>query len=45
MVLPPEWISDRPFLLVTAPSLRLGTQAQPWHLRTIIILNFAALLR
>jgi hypothetical protein len=36
-----EWLTDRPFLLVTAPSLRLGTQKQPWHLRTIITLNYA----
>lgn len=36
-----EWLADRPFLLVTAPSLRLGTQKQPWHLRTLIILNYA----
>ena len=36
-----EWRTDRPFLVVTAPSLRLGTQNQPWHLRTIITLNFA----
>ncbi len=36
-----NWVSDRPFLLVTAPSLRLSTQKQPWHLRTIIILNYA----
>jgi hypothetical protein len=26
---------------VTAPSMRLSTQKQPWHARTIIILNFA----
>lgn len=36
-----EWLPNRPFLLVTAPSLRLSTQNQPWHLRTIIILNYA----
>jgi hypothetical protein len=40
-----EWVSDRPFLLVTAPSLRLSTQKQPWHLRTIIILNYAVYAR
>ncbi len=36
-----EWRTDRPFLVVTAPSMRLSTQKQPWYLRTIIILNFA----
>lgn len=36
-----EWLNDRPFLLVAAPSLRLGTQKQPWYLRTIITLNHA----
>jgi hypothetical protein len=36
-----EWLTDRPFLLVTAPTLRLSTQMQPWHLRTIITLNYA----
>lgn len=36
-----EWVPDRPFLLITAPTLRLGTQKQPWHLRTIITLNHA----
>ncbi len=36
-----EWLHDRPFLLVTAPSLRLRTQTVPWSARTIIILNYA----
>lgn len=36
-----EWLVDRPFLVVTAPSLRLGTELQPWHLRTVIVLNYA----
>jgi hypothetical protein len=35
------WIPDRPFLLVTAPSLRLKTQEAPWYARTTIILNYA----
>lgn len=35
------WLSNRPFLLVAAPSLRLHTQDQPWHARTTIILNYA----
>jgi hypothetical protein len=35
------WLSNRPFLLVTAPALRLRTQDQPWHARTNIILNYA----
>jgi hypothetical protein len=35
-----EWLPNRPFLLVTAPSLRLNTQRQPWHLRTIVTLNY-----
>ena len=34
------WRTDRPFLLVTAPSLRLKTQEQPWYVRTIITLNY-----
>ena len=36
-----EWLTDRPFLLVTAPTLRLSTQKQPWQLRTIITINYA----
>lgn len=35
-----EWKKDRPFLLVTAPSLRLHTQKKEWFLRTIITLNY-----
>lgn len=35
-----KWIPDRPFCLVTAPSLRLGTQKQKFHLRTIITANY-----
>jgi hypothetical protein len=36
-----EWLPDRPFLLLTAPSLRLGTQTVRWSDRTTIILNSA----
>jgi hypothetical protein len=36
-----EWKGDRPFLLVTAPSLRLLTQSQSWHVRTIVTVNYA----
>ncbi len=36
-----EWKTNRPFLLVTAPSLRLQTAEQDWFLRTIIIANYA----
>lgn len=36
-----EWVSDRPFCLVTAPSLRLKTQDAPWFARTLITLNYA----
>jgi hypothetical protein len=36
-----EWVSNRPFLLVTAPSLRLKTQEAPWFARTTIVLNYA----
>ena len=35
-----EWKKDRPFLLVTAPSLRLKTQKSEWFLRTIITLDY-----
>lgn len=35
-----KWKKDRPFLLVTAPSLRLHTQKKEWFLRTIITLNY-----
>jgi hypothetical protein len=35
------WITDRPFLLVTAPSLRMRTQEAPWFARTTITLNYA----
>lgn len=40
-----EWITDRPFPLVTAPSLRLRTQDAPWFARTFITLNFAVYRR
>lgn len=40
-----KWVTDRPFLLVTAPSLRLATQDQAWYLRTTIILNYAIVRR
>ncbi len=36
-----EWISGRPFLLLTAPALPLYTQKAPWHSRTIVTLNYA----
>lgn len=36
-----EWVTDRPFLLVTAPALRLKTQDAPWFARTFITLNYA----
>jgi hypothetical protein len=36
-----EWVTDRPFPLVTAPSLRLKTQDAPWFARTLITLNHA----
>ena len=36
-----EWLTDRPFLCVVAPSLRLQTQTTPWSSRTVIILNYA----
>jgi hypothetical protein len=36
-----EWITDYPYLVVTAPSLRLLTQKEPWHARTIIVLRHA----
>jgi hypothetical protein len=36
-----EWLHDRPFLCITAPSLRLLTQTAPWSARTVIILNYA----
>jgi hypothetical protein len=34
------WRKNRPFLCVTAPSLRLKTQNQPWYARTVITLNY-----
>ncbi|MBC7816120.1 MAG: hypothetical protein IAG10_04395 [Planctomycetaceae bacterium] len=36
-----EWITDYPYLLVNAPSLRLLTQKEPWHARTTIVLRHA----
>jgi hypothetical protein len=36
-----EWLTDRPFLCIVAPSLRLQTQTTPWSSRTVIILNYA----
>jgi len=39
-----EWLNGRPFLLVTAPSLPLGTNNSPWFARTIVTLNFAITL-
>jgi hypothetical protein len=35
-----EWLTDYPFLLVTAPSLPLRTGEQAWWSRTIVTLNF-----
>jgi hypothetical protein len=37
-----KWLSDGPFLLVTAPSLNtLGLRTQRWFWRTIIVFNYA----
>lgn len=36
-----EWITDYPYLVVTSPSLRLLTQKEPWHARTMIVLRYA----
>lgn len=36
-----QWVTDYPYLLVQAPSLRLLTQKEPWHHRTLIILRHA----
>lgn len=36
-----KWLTNRPFLTVTAPSLRLGTQRAPWFVRTLILANYA----
>lgn len=36
-----KWVDKRAFLLVNAPSLRLGTQEKEWFLRVIITLNHA----
>lgn len=35
-----EWLEDSPFLLITAPKLKMKTQNQPWWARTTITLNF-----
>jgi len=39
-----EWLNGKPFLLVTAPSLELGTAGQPWWSRTIMTLNYGITL-
>jgi len=38
-----EWLKGRPFLLVSAPSIRLKTEGRVWHERTIITLNHAVI--
>lgn len=35
-----EWKRGSPFLLVTAPTLSLGVDAQPWWARSIVTLNY-----
>lgn len=39
-----QWLNGKPFLLVTAPSLSLGTADRPWWSRTIMTLNYAITL-
>ena len=36
-----EWVSDYPYLVVSSPTLRLGTDKEPWHDRTNIVLRHA----
>jgi hypothetical protein len=36
-----EWLAGFPYLQVTAPSLRLLTDREPWHARTTITLRYA----
>lgn len=36
-----DWVSDYPYLLITAPTQLLNTQVEPGHVRTIITLRHA----
>jgi len=35
-----EWVTDYPYLKVTAPSLRLLEGKEPWHARTMVVLRY-----
>jgi hypothetical protein len=38
-----QWVEGYPYLVVTAPSLRLSTDKEPWQARTIIVLRHVVL--
>ena len=39
-----QWVKQRPFLVVTSPSLNMTTSNENWHTRTEIVLNYAVYL-
>ena len=39
-----KWAKHRPFLVVTAPSLKMKTDKEDWQVRTEIVLNYAVYL-